>query len=96
MAAENAARDREQILAHTLTHNERALGVVRAQYKVGSSDLRFVTQRQLSLNAAESALLRVQVEQRIQRVNLHLALGGSFGSTQQAAPPVTRAPERPH
>ena len=72
------ARDREQILVQTLSHSQLALGVVRAQYKVGSTDLRFVTQRQLSLNAAQSALLRVQAEQRIQRVNLHLALGGSF------------------
>jgi multidrug efflux system outer membrane protein len=51
---------------------------VRTQFKVGSTDLRFVTQRQLTLNAAQSALVRVQTEQRVQRVNLHLALGGSF------------------
>ena len=36
------------------------------------------TQRQLALNAAQSALIRMQAEQRVQRVNLHLALGGSF------------------
>jgi NodT family efflux transporter outer membrane factor (OMF) lipoprotein len=86
LAAEIAARDREAILGQTLSHNQRALGVVRAQYKVGSTDLRFVTQRQLSLNAAQSALLRVQADQRIQRVNLHLALGGTF------EPPPPRAP----
>jgi outer membrane protein, multidrug efflux system len=79
LAAEFAARDREQILAATLSDNQRALGVVRAQYKIGSTDLRFVTQREMTLNAAESSLLRVQAEQRLQRVNLHLALGGSFG-----------------
>jgi NodT family efflux transporter outer membrane factor (OMF) lipoprotein len=78
LAAEIAARDREQILAQTLSDYQRALEVVRTQFKVGSTDLRFVTQRQLSLNAAQSALVRVQAEQRVQRVNLHLALGGSF------------------
>ena len=78
LAAEIAARDREAILADTLTDNQRALELVRTQFKVGSTDMRFVTQRQLSLNAAQSALLRVQAEQRVQRVNLHLALGGSF------------------
>jgi multidrug efflux system outer membrane protein len=78
LATEFAARDREQILAATLSDNQRALAVVRAQYKIGSTDLRFVTQREMTLNAAESSLLRVQAEQRIQRVNLHLALGGSF------------------
>jgi outer membrane protein TolC len=70
--------------------------VVRAQYKVGSTDLRFVTQRQLSLNAAESALIRVQADQRIQRVNLHLALGGSFEPAPQSGPiVVTGGQERP-
>ena len=52
--------------------------IVQTQFKVGSTDLRFVTQRQLALNATQSALIRMQAEQRVQRVNLHLALGGSF------------------
>jgi outer membrane protein, multidrug efflux system len=78
LASEIAAREREQILAQTVSDTERALQVVQSQYKVGSTDLRFVSQRQLALNAARSALIRVQSEQRVQRVNLHLALGGSF------------------
>jgi outer membrane protein, multidrug efflux system len=78
LAAEIAARERETILAQTLADNQRALDVVRTQFKVGSTDLRFVTQRQLALSATQSALVRVQAEQRVQRVNLHLALGGSF------------------
>jgi len=86
LAAEIAARDRERILAETLADNLRALELVRTQFKVGSTDLRFVTQRELSLNATQSALLRVQAEQRIQRVNLHLALGGSF----EPRPPASR------
>jgi outer membrane protein TolC len=86
LASEIAARDREKILVETLSHNQLALGVVRTQYKVGSTDLRFVTQRQLALNSAQSALLRVQAEQRIQRVNVHLALGGNFEAAQPPAP----------
>ena len=82
LAAEFAAREREQILTGTLADSQRALEIVRTQFKVGSTDLRFVTQRQLALNATQSALVRVQAEQRIQRVNLHLALGGSFGPRQ--------------
>lgn len=78
LAAEIAARDREQILTQTLSDQQRALEVVRTQFKVGSTDLRFVSQRQLGLQAAQAALVRVQAEQRVQRVNLHLALGGSF------------------
>jgi multidrug efflux system outer membrane protein len=78
LSAEIAAREREQILTGTLADNRRAFEIVQTQFKVGSTDLRFVTQRQLALNSTESALVRVQTEQRVQRVNLHLALGGSF------------------
>jgi NodT family efflux transporter outer membrane factor (OMF) lipoprotein len=78
LSAEIAAREREQILAQTLADNTRALDIVQTQFKVGSTDLRFVTQRQLALNATQSALVRVRTEQRVQRVNLHLALGGGF------------------
>ena len=70
--------EREQILAQTIADNRRALEIVQTQFKVGSTDLRFVNQRQIALLATQSALIRMQAEQRIQRVNLHLALGGSF------------------
>ena len=78
LSAEIAARDREQILTQALTDNQQALSVVQTQFKVGSTDLRFVEQRQLAVSATRSALIHVQTEQRVQRVNLHLALGGSF------------------
>ena len=90
LAAEIAAREREQILTETFTDNEQALGVVQTQFKVGSTDLRFVTQRQLALTATQSALIRVRAEQRVQRVNLHLALGGSFATP--LVPPSSEAP----
>ncbi len=86
LSAEFAARDRERILAETLSDYQRALQIVQSQYKVGSTDLRFVTQRQLSLNATQSALIRMQAEQRVQRVNVHLALGGSFDPLPQPKP----------
>ena len=78
LSAEFAASDREQILQQTLADNRRAFEIVQTQFKVGSTDLRFVTQRQLALNTTASALVRAQAERRVQRVNLHLALGGSF------------------
>jgi outer membrane protein TolC len=78
LSAEIAAKEREQLLTQTLADSRRAFEIVTTQFKVGSTDLRFVTQRQLALNATQSALIRVQAEQRVQRVNLHLALGGSF------------------
>ena len=78
LAAEAAAREREAILAQALADHQRAFDIVRTQFRVGSTDLRFVTQRQLALNATQAALIRVQAEQRIQRVNLYLALGGGY------------------
>jgi len=86
LSAELAARDRERILTETLSHSQRALDVVQTQLKVGSTDLRFVNERQLALNTTSAALIRVQAEQRVQRVNLHLALGGSF--EQRPEPPA--------
>jgi NodT family efflux transporter outer membrane factor (OMF) lipoprotein len=97
LSAELAARDRERILTETLSHSQRALDVVQTQFKVGSTDLRFVNERQLALNTTSAALIRVQAEQRVQRVNLHLALGGSFEPRPQ--PPAddqnTKQPQPP-
>ena len=79
LSAENALRDREAILEATVRDNGRALELVQIQYRVGSTDQRAVEQRQLALYSARTTLLRVQTERLAQRVNLHLALGGSFG-----------------
>lgn len=93
LAAEFAARQRERILTAVLSDSQQALGVVQTQFKVGSTDLRFVEQRQLALNATLSTLIHMQAEQRIQRVNLHLALGGSFEPRPEAPEPP--APSEP-
>jgi NodT family efflux transporter outer membrane factor (OMF) lipoprotein len=78
LASEAAAQEREKILSQTLADNQRAYDIVQTQFRVGSTDMRYVTQRQLALNATQSGLLRMQAEQRVQRVNLYLALGGSY------------------
>jgi multidrug efflux system outer membrane protein len=54
LAAELAAREREQILMQALADEQRALDLVRTRFKVGSTDLRFVTQQQLVLNATQA------------------------------------------
>jgi NodT family efflux transporter outer membrane factor (OMF) lipoprotein len=71
-------REREQVLQRTAADNQRALELTQTSYRVGKADLRAVQQQQLNVYAARLALLRVQSEQLAQRVNLHLALGGSF------------------
>ncbi|HEX5129100.1 MAG TPA: efflux transporter outer membrane subunit, partial [Usitatibacter sp.] len=73
---------REAILTRSVAASERALGFARVRFDVGSGDLRQIRQQQLGLHAARTTLLRVQAERLIQRVNLHLALGGGF----EAAP----------
>jgi outer membrane protein, multidrug efflux system len=69
---------RADVLTRAVRANESAVGYARTRYEVGSGDLRGVQQQQLALHAARSTLARVQGERLIQRVNLHLALGGGF------------------
>ncbi|MCC7040261.1 MAG: efflux transporter outer membrane subunit [Burkholderiales bacterium] len=78
-----ALADREALLATAVRENARALDLAGVRYRVGVGDLRAVQQQQLALHAAQVQLLRVQAERRVQRVNLHLALGGSFDAPSQ-------------
>ena len=85
LSAETALRDRDAILAENIKDNQRALDLAQIQYKVGKIDLRVVEQRQLALYGARTSRLQVQSEQLAQRVNLHLALGGSFEAADKEA-----------
>jgi NodT family efflux transporter outer membrane factor (OMF) lipoprotein len=85
LAAEDALREREAILEASVLDSARALELAQIQYRVGMVDLRVVEQNQLALYSARLALLRVQTERLAQRVNLHLALGGGFGSSPWVA-----------
>src|SRR5512134_362864 len=95
LSAESAARDRQTILSRGVADNQRAVELTEVRFRVGSGDLRAVTQQQVALYATRSALLRVQSEALVQRVNLYLALGGGFGepvriSAEGGAPPAAR------
>ena len=89
LAAGQTLSEREQLLQRIMADNQRALELSQTSYRVGTIDLRAVQQQQLSVYAARLTLLRVESEQLAQRVNLHLALGGSFelqvSSPEQAA-----------
>jgi NodT family efflux transporter outer membrane factor (OMF) lipoprotein len=78
LAASTTADQREDILVRAVRENERGLELANIKYRVGSIDLRGVQQQQLALYSSRVSLLGVQSERLIQRVNLHLALGGSF------------------
>ncbi|MGB7156572.1 MAG: efflux transporter outer membrane subunit [Tepidisphaeraceae bacterium] len=91
LAAGQTLAERETMLRQVLTDHERVLELARTNYRVGSGDLRAVQQQQVNVNSAQLALLRVQSEQLAQRINLHLALGGSFEASP-TTPPATTAP----
>ncbi|HET6265254.1 MAG TPA: TolC family protein [Usitatibacter sp.] len=74
---------RADILVRAVQANERAVNFARVRYDVGSGDLRAVRQQMLSLHAARTSLVRAQAERLVQRVNLHLALGGGFEPASQ-------------
>jgi outer membrane protein TolC len=78
LSSEVALQDRETILASAVTDGAQALRLSEIRYRVGSGDLRAVQQQQLAYYTTKVTLLRVQTERRVQRVNLHLALGGDF------------------
>jgi NodT family efflux transporter outer membrane factor (OMF) lipoprotein len=78
LSASAALDDRLEILKELVTENARALDFAQQRYRVGAGDQRAVQQQSLALGAARTALLRVQAERLVQRVNLHLALGGNF------------------
>jgi outer membrane protein, multidrug efflux system len=80
LASEASLAAREDVLRLGLSDSTRALDLEQVRYKIGSRDLRSVTQQQLAAYAANMSLLRVQTEQRVQRVQLYLALGGDFGT----------------
>jgi NodT family efflux transporter outer membrane factor (OMF) lipoprotein len=77
--------ERVRLLGQVLADQERALGFEQAAFRIGRQDLRAVQQQQMQVQSARMALLRVQSEQLIQRVNLHLALGGSFAEPMALA-----------
>ena len=78
LASESTLAARERVLRQGLVDSQRALELEQVRFRVGSKDLRTVTQQQLAAYAVSLSLIRVQTEQRVQRVQLHLALGGDF------------------
>jgi len=92
LSAEFAAARRESVLGRAVAENENALKLAQIRNDVGSGDLRGVRQQQLAAYGSRAALVRVQAERLVQRVNLHLALGGGFEAAPAAAP-VAQAKE---
>ncbi len=91
LSADFALDEREVILKQAVAENERALELANIRYRVGSGDLRGVLQQSLALYAARASLVHVRSERLVQRVNLYLALGGSFDARPEPRPGEPRA-----
>lgn len=85
LTADSNLRRREQVLAGMVRDTARSVALSERQYQVGRIAMLALVQERMRLYAAESALIRIRAERLVQRVNLHLVLGGDF------APPT--APE---
>jgi NodT family efflux transporter outer membrane factor (OMF) lipoprotein len=95
LSAGFAADEREAILARAVDSNAKALEFARIRLRVGSGDLRAVLQQNTALGASRATLLRVASDRRVQRVNVHLALGGSFEPKPDPAEPERLAATKP-
>jgi len=78
LSNEELFREREQYLQAVLAESAEAYRITEAQYEVGRVDLLSLLQTQTALLSAKSSLIAIRNERLAQRVDLHLALGGSF------------------
>ncbi|QZA77608.1 efflux transporter outer membrane subunit [Deefgea tanakiae] len=76
--AEQKLAERYQLLKAQMNDQQKLLGLQKVQIKVGKGDHYQLHQQQLNLASYQINLLRLQNERLIQRVNLHLALGGVY------------------
>jgi NodT family efflux transporter outer membrane factor (OMF) lipoprotein len=80
LARQASLAAREPVLVQGVADNARIFDLQQVRFRVGSTDQRSVSQQTLSLYSARLALLRLHTEQRVQQVQLHLALGGAVPS----------------
>ncbi len=83
LANERVLLVREERLTIVVDELADAVRILELRYNAGEIDLLSLNQVKKNYFTARDDLLRVQVERLRQRVNLHLALGGSF----EARPP---------
>jgi len=78
LAAGRAMNTRVRNLTEAWNEQSRALSLTETSFRVGRADRRGLEQQRINADNARIALLAVRAEELSQRVNLHLALGGSF------------------
>ena len=78
LAAGRSLATRARALGAAYGEQQRAFELTETSFRVGRADRRGLEQQRISAANARIALLAVQAEELSQRINLHLALGGSF------------------
>lgn len=78
LANERTFARRQVLLEKVVEDNQNAYQLARKQYDVGRIEILGVLQIQARVLAARSALIRIQNERLATRIDMHLALGGSF------------------
>lgn len=78
LAASASLAARAALLTDALNEQTRALELTETQFRIGRADRRAVEQQRLSMQNARIAWYNVRTDELAGRVNLHLALGGSF------------------
>lgn len=82
LAAGESLAARAALLSSMLGEQARALELLQTAVRIGRADQRSLERQRLVVHNARLALLEVRADQLAQRVNLHLALGGSFEPPQ--------------
>jgi multidrug efflux system outer membrane protein len=87
----------EGLLAQALQYSQaavrdyaEAVRISRIQYTAGATDLLSVLQLQTEQLAAETAVIKTHNAQLVNRIQLHLALGGGWQTAQQEATKAER------
>ncbi len=78
LANETLLREQQEYLEIALTEASVALRIAQDQFDVGRIDLLSVLQQQGQVIAAQVQLFNVRDQRLQQRVDLHLAVGGTF------------------
>jgi NodT family efflux transporter outer membrane factor (OMF) lipoprotein len=92
LAAEKLLSEREQLFKTAVEQNEEALRQARVRFDVGKVSMIDVLQMQARVNRSRSALIDIRQQRLAQRIDLHLALGGSFETPAAATQAAARNP----
>lgn len=78
LSGERLIAEREDFLASAVENSELVLELGNTKYEVGQTQLLDLLQLQTRLASARSDLVSAQSARLVNRINLHLALGGDF------------------